>query len=415
MSTLKGEARLKDILRRNPVRHRSILYWSLLNLVDPRETVVLVDAANSFVEYLARETTSCPVVRTFSLSACEKHGTWIESLLEGGISREERVPVYPVVLGERGCTLEYQFYRTLNAASEPVVSKIKQETLDVAFSGLSAISLVYINDAMRLMEILAGGVDVVKNQRPVIAVSGIALAEQSDLLVWCGANDYSPMDSCMQPYQQLSGEESSLDDVILFPVSNQSLSKACKKAIFYGVFDGLGVLGDKPVVLPSEVLVEDINFTLVDSFGVETGVIEPFLYGKELSVPLRDVLVKNWYDFESDGEQVWRWSGPEKDSVILLNIPAPGFYHIRLGVMNLIDDALDGTAKLYINGTRRAKAGRNAIEGGEIVADFYVSGEDFNGVAELLVCLPYTQRPSDADPRLLGLAVRSINLYWRNS
>lgn len=413
MSQLESDDRLRVILEANPVRHRSILYWSILNLVDHRESVVLVDVANSFVEYLARESTDCPVIRAFSLAACEKYGAWVEPSLDNRVQRKDFTAVYPSVLGDKSAILEYQFYNCLAVDSGPLSLRIKQETLDFAFSGLSAISFVYINDPLRLAKILDGGSSIVEKQRPIIATPNLGEDELLEVNTWCENNDYKILDSCMEHYEVSGNESVHLADMFMFPKESLFIADACKKALLTGVMDGLGVLrkGSKP--LPLGTLVEDVNLNLVNSFGVETGVIEPFIYGRELAFPLDNMLAKNWYAFEQDQELEWRWSGPDKDSIILLNIPAPGFYHVILGVMNLVDDSLKGTAKLYVNGARQIKAGHGAVEGGTIVADFYVPDEGFDGVAELLLSLPHTKRASPEDSRLLGLAVKSANLYWR--
>ena len=413
MNRFKSNASLKKILVTNPVRHRSILYWSILNLVDSRGSVILVDTANSFLEYLSKESTSCPVIRAFSLAACEKYGEWVEPLLGSNVNRKDQVAAYPAVLGESRSTLEYQFYNSLAVGSRPLSLKIKQETLDSAFGGLSGVSFIYINDSLRLLKILKGGQVIIEGQRPALATSGIRESEMFDVLSWCESCDYILLDACMSPVVVDQGDANHIADLILLPKESMFIADDCKKAMFSGIFNGLGILGNNTEILPASALVEDINLNLVGSFGVETGVIEPFLYGKELSVPLDNIVAKNWYDFESDGSVEWRWSGPDKDSTILLNLPAPGFYHVIMDVMNLIDDSLKGKAKLYINGLRQPEAGRNAVEGGNISADFYVPEEGFDGIAELLLALPNTMRASPADPRLLGLALKSINLYWR--
>lgn len=412
----------REWLERSPARKRLLCYWTLLHFLPGRGQAVLVDTQNNMVQQLARER-GYDCLRLPSTSALDRHGAWIEPWLKARNAQDLVAPtdVYPVLLGARQQMLEYRPPTQPGLRhTPPNPVRLPVTTLDALLHALNNPAFIHINDASNLAGMLVGGMKGLALTYPVLSFV-LPYHLDTDLraaLTHLQKVGYRLFDTGFQPWHigELPGER---ECIALPPDYANTLPSLCRRTMLWGELGAPSGNGHDSHPLEEQVMPirgghpRDVDFQLLTTSGVSSGLLREGLTSRRVLFGLDWLPGDNWYPMEKDGGYHWRWSGPGTDARLLLPVPAPGHYTLSCKVMNTVTPDLAGRAQIFVDGVHHREIGRQFIQDTTVHVGLHIRQEEWNGALELMIALPRTARPSESDPRKLGLSLDWLSLQWR--
>lgn len=362
------------------ISKRLVVLYSLAYYLDKSATALIADVPGGFFERVL-SWQDWGIQRVSSRALMEEYGLWVETDSLSAVN----------VLAEEPGVLEYAGAIQAGLANVPPRRVgLRCVSVDRAYGHMKRLGLLFLNDA-QVLGILKGAAHTIAHKRPVLVIPR-SRATLENMTSWAEANDYRLFSVKLSPC-----------DYILVPSSEAWLEQACEVAVYDGELDSLA--------LPPEVLARanELGLKSIERLVQQArGELSVSLQTQRFSLPLRsDWSSRAWYGGEGDDDYSWRWSGPAKDSVVLLPVPAPGKYHLSLQVLYHVNERLSGTGQLFINGYYVG-----VLPEGESLLEFQVSELGFNGFAEVQLSFPETIQPSEHDVRELAVALGSIAVTW---
>lgn len=365
------------------ISKRLVVLYSLAYYLDKSATALVADAPGGLFERVL-SWQDWDVQRVSSRALMEEYGLWVEA---------DSLSAVNVLTNEPG-VLEYAgpIQAGLLNVPPPRV-RLRCVSVDRAFGHMKRLGLLFLNDE-QVPEILKGATQTIASKRPVVVIPRSRVALEN-IIAWAEEHEYYLFSAQVSPC-----------DYILVPPSSAWLEQACEVAVYDGELDPLALPPEQPA------RASDLGLKSIEHLVRQVrGELSVSLQTQRLSLPLRsDWSSSGWYGGEGDDDYSWRWSGPTKDSVVLLPVPAPGKYQLSLQVLYHVDDRLAGSGQLFIDGHYVG-----VFPEAESLVEFLVPELGFNGYAEVQVSYPETIQPNEYDVRSLAVALGNIAVTWEEA
>ncbi len=380
-------------------RERVLAWWTLLNRLPSLHQALLVDMPGNLLELLAQER-GYDCLRFPSTTLLERYGHWVESWFATNDSSISVLApaIQPVRLSARPGWREYSPpIQPGLPFSPPRQLRLRQETLASLLHGLPRVGLVWINDPDYLSDILSGGLPTLLEQLPVLGalLPPKPTPELREHLMALHRGGYQFFDTTFAP---IAVSDDMPREFIALPASLTALATESREWLVpYEIY-----------ATAAEFRAADQN--LLSRLGGESPLLRNVLERQGLSTPLVDLSAEHWHAAERNDEKVWRWSGNEGDSRLLLPLLAPGKYLLKMKVIDVATADLAAKAQLFIDGWHQP--GVQFSSGSLLTLPFIVDEQEWTGALELRIALPYTVKPNPNDIRALGLSLNKVDIHW---
>lgn len=119
-------------------------------------------------------------------------------------------------------------------------------------------------------------------------------------------------------------------------------------------------------------------------------------------------LASGFYDLETTEYGSWVWSGPSKESRIVLPSTWVGSHMMTVSVINMAESGNRADLQFRING--RPVVSHITHRGMEFST--FIRPEEFSGAFTLSVIAKHVSQPNNMDPRRLGCCINQVEVSW---
>ena len=253
------------------------------------------------------------------------------------------------------------------------------------YAHLSWVALSFIDDALFL-----DNASIINQKRPLI--SGRCKSVTQDMIAWGDRNNYVFLSELLCDITE--HEEGRI--IYAFPSSDwaeQVKSYAGAKSVI-----------SNQSVSTSRVIQKHYS-PLVSIDSVVGRLTSDYLKNNRRWYHMDKLMAFNFYPLETDGEQYWRWLGPNSSSRLFIPLMARGHYKINLQIGFFPKNVTSKKIKCFFDGNLTFFETIN--EGQTISFEYYVpsDGKTF----ELLVT---SDEMTSIEGKLLGFSLRGLVIEW---
>lgn len=371
------------------------LFQRLANAGQLRDCIVSVDAPASTVSRMLREKRADNVFLFPSQ-------TWLK------IAGRGQPTGIPVLLSDRDRDLEEIVDHSLVRITP---QSLRLRTADGLFSGSGPCSLLHVNDGQQTTAILRGARGLLSSARPflLIGVSGLPVQERLQQLEQAAAllkdHDYRLVDATLLSVDTPETRE----EAVLIGAQTGFLGIPRERASERLIAHLAGFDGDLPTPPSGALSSDDVLVAAL----IRASATRPQRASQNRSMHIvfdDSVVCEGFYSSESDGYSHWRWSGPFPEARVFLPLEQTGRMRLVMQVMNIIRPEIISSLRLYIDGKSLNHQTIKGSEGWTLSVSFEIPFDHRKGWCELQLAYGNTVRPSNEDPRRLGLCISSCQI-----
>ncbi|MFT6909093.1 MAG: hypothetical protein ACJAS1_005801 [Oleiphilaceae bacterium] len=386
---------LRELLRRNALRTKAIFYWGI-SVVTRQPGIAIMCCDKSSLAAQFADKAGFDVMHFASKTMLGENGFWYWE-------QRRRLGYEPYFLADRSC--DSRISSRVEAGFENLALStlfVKQRRLDEQYSTLKKVGWIHCSYSNAL-EVILGSRLLIERDLPVISVTSYRSNTSVAALIEAFSSfGYSLYDTTLQPLNvDLDVAIGNYNEFVALPNNSKVLAQLQSLLRF-----------DFPLTpkLNSENYAADIKryyLSLCNLLTRNKSLLKSFLFSNNQVFSIEQLVHKNFYSAEGNQEYNYCWTGPETDSLIYLNIPSPGQYHIRIVTADLPGTVTSSEVKVFAYGV--LVYSDNIMSNAIIEFDVLIEGTKFSEELCLTLC---SSELININGKSMGISIQKIEVYW---